>query len=469
MIFSSYRFIFLFLPVTLAGGALLRRTGRPVWEKLWLAAASLAFYGIGQPDFFFGFVALVLNNYYLGEGIARGERKAVRIALLTLTVVWDIGALFYFKYLNFFLESVNLLFRTGFSLYNILLPLGISFFTFQMLAYVIDVYKDGKTAATLLDYVLFVTFFPQLIVGPVVKREELLPQIEGESLLRYDPLNVCRGAMLFSAGCAKKILLADPLIAYASSFYGGDVGQASLAAAWAGVLAYTFAYYFDFSGYIDMARGIGYLFGVELPINFDSPYKARNFADFWRRWNMTISRFFSESIFGTIFHFGDGIIKLIIATLATFLVSGLWHGADWHYLAWGVVNGLLVCCANIMTLYRKSLPKALAVGLTFFGSVLVRVLFDCNGMTQAMQIYRKLFTAEPWNAFLTGLGKLAAENWYALLLLAVGAVICFCCKNTNEISKRTSFGKRDAVYAAIMLMLSIFNMSQVSGFLYFNF
>lgn len=469
MIFSSYRFIFLFLPVTLAGFHLLRRTGRAVWVKLWLAASSLAFYGIGQPDFFFGFVLLVLSNYYFAKGIARSGQKAVRISLLTLTVLWDIGALFYFKYLNFFLECVNLLFRAGFSLYHILLPLGISFFTFQMLAYVIDVYKDGKPAATLLDYVLFVTFFPQLIVGPVVKREELLPQTEGAGLLRFDPVNVCRGAMLFSAGCAKKILLADPLIAFASSFYGGDVGQAALSTAWAGVLAYTFAYYFDFSGYIDMARGIGFLFGVELPVNFDSPYKARNFADFWRRWNMTISRFFSESIFGSIFHFGDGIIKLIFATLATFLVSGLWHGADWHYLVWGVVNGLLVCCANIMTLYRKSFPKPLAVVLTFFGSTLVRVLFDCNGMTQALQVYRKLFTPEPWNAFLTGLGTLAAGNWYVLILLAVGALICFCCKNTNEIAKRTSFGRRDAVYGAALLMLSVFNMSHVSGFLYFNF
>lgn len=469
MIFSSYRFLFLFLPVTLAGYHLLRRTGRAVWVKLWLVAASLVFYGLGQPDFFFGFALLVLTNYYLGEGIARSERRAVRGLLLALAILWDLGVLFYFKYLNFFLESVNLLLHTGFSLYQIILPLGISFFTFQMLAYVIDVYKDGKPAATLLDYALFVTFFPQLIVGPVVKRGELLPQTEGEKLLRFDKQNICRGAMLFSVGCAKKILLADPLIAFASSFYGGDVGQASLAAAWTGVLAYTFAYYFDFSGYIDMARGIGYLFGVELPVNFDSPYKARNFADFWRRWNMTISRFFSESVFGRIFRFGDGIGKLILATLATFLVSGLWHGADWHYLAWGAVNGVLVCGANIMTLYRKSLPKPVAVSLTFFASVLVRVLFDCNGMTQAMQVYRKLFTPEPWSGFLAGLGTLAASNWYVLALLAVGAAVCFCFGNSNEISKRTSFGKRDAVWSAALLMLSVFNMSQVSGFLYFNF
>ena len=469
MIFSSYRFLFLFLPVTLTGFHLLRRTGRAVWVKLWLVAASLVFYGLGQPDFFFGFVLLVLSNYYLGEGIVRSGRRAVRISLLTATILWDLGLLFYFKYLNFFLESVNLLLHTGFSLYHVLLPLGISFFTFQMLAYVIDVYKDGKPAATLLDYALFVTFFPQLIVGPVVKRGELLPQTEGEGLLRFDTVNVYRGALLFSVGCAKKILLADPLIAFASSFYSGDVGQASLAAAWTGVLAYTFAYYFDFSGYIDMARGIGCLFGVELPVNFDSPYKARNFADFWRRWNMTISRFFSESVFGSIFHFGDGIVKLVLATLATFLVSGLWHGADWHYLAWGAVNGALVCCANITTLYRKSLPKPLAVSLTFIASVLVRVLFDCNGMVQAAQVYRKLFTPEPWSGFVAGLRSLAASNWYVLGLLVVGAAICFCCGNSNAISKRTSFGRQDAVWSAALLMLSVFNMSQVSGFLYFNF
>ena len=236
-----------------------------------------------------------------------------------------------------------------------------------------------------------------------------------------------------------------------------------------GVLAFTFAYYFDFSGYIDMARGLGYLFGVELPINFDSPYKASDFADFWRRWNMTISRFFHETVFANLFHFGDRIPKLIFATLATFAVSGLWHGADWHFIAWGIVNGVLVCIANIGTLKRIKLPKALGCVVTFVLSVLVRVLFDANGMTQALQVYRRLFSFTGWRNILPDLTSFVPQNLTVVVLLVVGALICFCLPNSNQIGEKTRFRGRDAVFAAVLLMLSIFYMSQVSTFLYFNF
>lgn len=467
MIFSSYRFLFLFLPIVLLGYHLLRLGRRMTWAKVWLVAASLVFYAVGQLNFLLGFVILAAGNYLLALGL--GRLKKGRGWLMALAVAWNLGALFYFKYLNFFLEGVNLLAGTAFPMVELLLPLGISFFTFQMLAYVADVYRAPEHLDGPLDYAVFVTFFPQLIVGPVVKREELMPQLEGDKLLTFDRANICRGAMLLAVGCAKKTILADPMIAFASSFYGGDVANASLVTAWCGVLAYTFAYYFDFSGYIDMARGIGCLFGVDLPINFDSPYKARNFADFWRRWNMTISRFFNDTVFKRLFGFGDGVGKLIVATLATFLVSGLWHGADWHFLAWGLVNGVLVCFANVMTLYRKSLPKPLAVGLTFLGSVLVRVLFDCNGMTQAFLVYRRLFTPVGPGALLAQFAAFAAENWYLLALLAVSAAVCFCFKNSNELSKKTEFTARDALVTGALFALSLMHMTQVSGFLYFNF
>lgn len=467
MIFSSYRFLFLFLPAVLLGYHLLRLRGRMTWAKVWLVAASLVFYAVGQPDFLIGFVALAAGNYLLALGLGRLKRG--RGLLMAAAAIWNLGALFYFKYLNFFLEGVNLFAGTAFPLAERLLPIGISFFTFQMLAYAGHIYRAPEDLDGPLDYAVFVTFFPQLIVGPVVKRGELMPQLAGNKLRTFDRVNVCRGLMLLAVGCAKKTVLADPMIKFASGFYGGDVAAASPVTAWCGVLAYTFAYYFDFSGYIDMARGIGCFFGVELPVNFDSPYKARNFAEFWRRWNMTVSRFFSETVFGRLFHFGDGVGRLILATLATFLASGLWHGADWHFLAWGLVNGALVCCANLMTLKRKSLPKPLAVGLTFFASVLVRVLFDCNGMTQALQVYRRLFTPVGPGTLLADLAAFGAANWYLLALLAVAAVLCFCCKNSNEISQKTEFTARDGLFAGALFALSLVHMTQVSGFLYFNF
>lgn len=468
MIFSSYQFIFLFLPVALAGYHLLRGRGKERPLKLWLIAVSLAFYGIGQPRYLPLFLFFGVSNYLLSTAIARTERGGPRRALLALTIAWDLGLLVYFKYLSFFAECVGLILRTGVTVQTLAAPLGISFFTFQTLAYVLDVYRDGKAAGPL-DFGVFVAFFPQLIVGPVVKREELMPQLEGDGLLTFDTVNIYRGVMLFAIGCAKKILLADPMIAYASAFYAAPAASATMVTAWVGVLAYTFAYYFDFSGYIDMARGIGHLFGVELPVNFDSPYRARNFADFWRRWNMTISRFFSESVFARLFHFGDGVCKLILATLATFLVSGLWHGADWHYLVWGLVNGVFVSLAHLMTLRRKSLPAPLAIALTFLVSTLVRVLFDCNGLAQAAVIYQKLFTWQPLRQSYDDVMKLLSEDWYLVGAMAVGALLCFFAKNSNAVSRRETFGRKDAAFSAALLTLSVFSMSQVSSFLYFNF
>ena len=469
MIFSSYPFLFLYLPIVLLGYHLLRHIRRSVALKVFLVAASLVFYGLGQPDYLFMFVLSMVLNYVMVWGIAKSGRKAVRVLLLLAAVVWNIGLLVYFKYTNFLLEIADLVFGTHLGAISVILPIGISFYTFQILSYTIDLFRGETELAAPLDYALFISFFPQLIVGPVVRHNELIPQLAGDKLLRFDPVNVYRGMFLFSVGCAKKILLANPLINFATAFYGGNVAAASTVEAWAGVLAFTFAYYFDFSGYIDMARGLGYLFGIRLPINFDSPYKARDFADFWRRWNMTISRFFNETVFANLFHFGDRIPKLIFATLATFAVSGLWHGADWHFIAWGLVNGVLVCIANIGTLKRVKLPKVLGVMVTFFLSVLVRVLFDANGMTQAMLVYRRLFSLSGWRSILPSLSAFLSANWGIVLLLAVCAVICFALPNSNRIGEKEQFRARDVVVSAVLLMLSVFNMSQVSTFLYFNF
>ena len=295
--------------------------------------------------------------------IAYNYTKTANFAWAAIGSMNNSNAVDWFKYTtitrcNFFLENINAAFHTAFPMMDILLPIGISFFTFQILAFTISLFRKDCEMPTLLDYMCYVTFFPQLIVGPVVKHEELMPQIEENRFMVLKPENICRGTLLFSVGCAKKILIANPMIDYATAFYGGNVVGASAAETWCGVMCFVFAYYFDFSGYIDMARGLGHLFGIELPVNFDSPYKATDFGDFWRKWNITISRFFYESIFDNIFRFGDGYIKLVFAVMATFLVSGLWHGAGWHFIAWGAVNGVLVCVATIRTIKRrKALPK----------------------------------------------------------------------------------------------------------------
>ena len=473
MVFSSYSFIFLFFPAAVLGYHLLRRTGRVAWVKLWLSAASLVFYGMGQLDFLPWFALSILLNYLIVRQLNRTSRPPHRRIWLLAAVVWNIGLLVYYKYFNFILQNLNWLFRLELPPIEVSLPIGISFFTFQILAFTVSFYRGECELPTFLDYTVFVTFFPQLIVGPVVRHEDVMPAIEGDRLLKFDASRVPKGVMLFSIGCAKKVLLADTMIQYASAFYGGDVSGFSFVETWIAVLSYVFAYYFDFSGYIDMARGLGCFFGIELPINFDSPYRARDFSDFWRRWNITISRFFNETIFANIFGFGDGIFKLILATLSTFLVSGLWHGAAWHYIFWGLANGVLVCISNIRALQdRKPLPAGLAVFITFMGGVLARVLFDCTCMTQAVQVYQVMLDFRHLFHVRTLLGEAWAfvqGNPLLMLTLVVSAALCFCCPNSNELAERERLGRKEAVASAVLLALSLFNMSHVSTFLYFNF
>lgn len=472
MIFSSYSFIFAFLPAVLAGFHLLRRTGRVKWVKLWLTAASLLFYALGELSFLPWFGATILLNHLLITLMERGPGRLRRL-WLWLAILWNLGLLFWFKYLDFTISAVNLFFRTDIPLVHVLLPIGISFFTFQILAFTVSVYRGERGLPTLLDYAVFVTFFPQLIVGPVVRHEEVMPAIEGEKLLGYDTELLPQGIMLFSMGCAKKVLLADTLIAYASAYYAGSPMDHTFVESWAAVLAYTFAYYFDFSGYIDMARGLGCFFGIDLPINFDSPYKARDFADFWRRWNITVSRFFNDTVFSNLFGFGDGVGRLILATMATFLVSGIWHGADWHFIVWGLVNGVLVTLANLRALRdAKPLPKVLAIALTFLVGALVRVLFDAGGMTQAFLVYRRLFSLEALahpRTLLYSLGQFVTANPLVSGTTVVAAILCFFCPNSNELSTRRPFTWRQAAVCAALLGVSILCMRRVSTFLYFNF
>lgn len=473
MIFSSYKFIFCFFPLVYAVFCFLRMWKRTRLLKIWLVLASFVFYAIGQPDFFVIFLASVLFNYLLAYWMAKhsGHAKFCKF-LMACSVIENIGLLVYFKYTNFILQNFNRIFDIDIPLLSLLLPIGISFFTFQILAFTVSVWRKEIPCPTLLDYLLFITFFPQLIVGPVVLHQEFLPQIQKNSLLQYDPCDIMRGILLFSIGAAKKVLLANPMIQYATAFYTSDISLTTSAQAWLAVVCFTFAYYFDFSGYIDMARGLGMLFGIRLPVNFNSPYKAENFADFWRRWNITISRFFDQTVFARIFRFGDGIPRLLLATFATFLVSGIWHGASWHFIIWGLVNGFLVAVSHLLTLYRIKIPKTLGCAVTFFVMMLVRVLFDANCMTDALAVYRKLFS---FTGDISGLLTLCRENLSLLFVVALSAGICFFAKNSNVLCggldalDKPVIRIRHIVFAAILLVLSIVSMSSVSTFLYFSF
>ncbi len=469
MIFSSYKFIFLFFPIVFGGYCILRRAEKLTLMKVWLTAASLFFYGFGDWRFFPILLFTAIYNFGISYFLQKdGVKKPVRVLLMILGLAENLGLLFYFKYRNFFFENVNMLLGTDIPMLKIILPLGISFYTFQLISYLADSYSGDAKGYSFLDYMVFVTFFPQLIVGPVVSHDDIMPKLTRENLMWIDGNNIMLGILIFAIGCFKKIVLADPLITHAQNFYNhAEVG--GLFSSWSAVVAYTFAYYFDFSGYIDMALGLGRFFNIELPQNFNSPYKARNFADFWRRWNITVSNFLEDNVFKNIFHFGNGKIKLIFATLATFAVSGIWHGAGWHYIFWGLANGVFVCFANMMTLYRKRLPFPIAWALTFFFSVLVRVLFDAVNTTQAIQVYKTMFTPIPWRELCTQWTAYLANNQGIIALLLLSAVIIFGFKNTAQLAENFEAKPRHAVFAGVLMAVSLFCMGSVSNFLYFQF
>ena len=468
MIFSSYKFIFLFFPIVFGVYSVFRKMEKVTLMKVWLALSSLFFYGFGDWRFFPILLFTAVYNFGISYFLQKDIKKPVKVLIMILGLAENLGLLFYFKYRNFFFENVNMLLGTDVPMLKIILPLGISFYTFQIISYLSDSYSGDAKGYSFVDYMVFVTFFPQLIVGPVVSHDNIMPKLTKENLLKIDSKNIMLGILLFSVGCFKKIVIADPLITHAQMFYNASE-VSGLVNSWSAVLSYTFAYYFDFSGYIDMALGLGWFFNIELPQNFNSPYKARNFADFWHRWNITVSNFLENNIFRNIFHFGNGKIKLIFATLVTFVVSGLWHGAGWHYIFWGLANGILVCCANMMTLYRKRLPFPIAWALTFFFSMLVRVLFDALSTTQALQVYKTMFTPVAVSELLTQWTAYISDNKNIIALLILGAVIIFGFKNTGEIAEDFEPKPRYAIFAGVLMAVSLFCMGSVSNFLYFQF
>lgn len=473
MIFSSYSFIFFFLPVVLVGYFLAQKFLGAKSIKIWLVAASLFFYAQARPVYLLLLFGTVVFNYIIIRLLGKHRDKiAISKCILAIAALENLGLLFYFKYMNFFLQNVNYVIGTDYILHHIILPIGISFYTFQILSYTIDYYRNEAGESSFLDFFLFVTFFPQLIVGPITKHDSMVMQFRSPALSHVDTNNIMKGIMFFSVGCAKKILIADPLIIHAQNFYN-VMGNGNFFQAWGAVFSYTFAYYFDFSGYIDMALGLALFFNISLPQNFNSPYKARNFADFWRRWNITVSNFFYDYIFKGIFKFGNGIGKLILAIIITFIVSGLWHGASWHYIVWGIANGILVCFANIMTLKRKKLPHFLAWFLTFFFILVTRVLFDANGMTQAIGIYKTMFNLSPAFEGLRIFLKLGflylRHNLSVTALIIAGGGICFFAPNTNEMFWDMNPRWYHAVFSGILITVSLFLMGGVSNFLYFQF
>lgn len=399
VLFNSYQFIFLFLPLTLLGFLVIARKSREL-SIFWLVLASLFFYGWWNPVYLFLIIASMLLNYLfgwlLGGKGAYTERQ--RRWILGLGITLNLSALGYYKYAGFFIENINVITGVDFNLGTIILPLAISFFTFQQIAYLVDAFRGITREYKFLHYALFVTFFPQLIAGPIVHHKEMLPQFLTGPSSRKIIENLSIGITIFAIGLFKKAVLADNAALYASPvFSAAESGEMlSFFVAWGGALAYTMQLYFDFSGYSDMAIGGARMFGIKLPLNFHSPYKATNIVEFWRRWHMTLSRFLRDYLYIPLGGNKLGPIKRYRNLFLTMLLGGLWHGAGWTFVVWGALHGFYLIINHAWHRVRKfmaandspasSAAKSISWAITFVAVVIGWVFFRATNFSSALVI-----------------------------------------------------------------------------------
>jgi alginate O-acetyltransferase complex protein AlgI len=478
MLFNSYPFIFLFLPIVLIGYFALVRLNH-LAPVIWLALASLVFYSVSNWQFVLLLLASVAFNYGIGLLlISKRLRPGPRFFALTVGVAGDLVVLGTFKYAGFLAANFNAIFSTGFTV-DILLPVGISFYTFTQIAFLVDAYRGNVARYALPHYALFVTYFPHLIAGPILHHKDMIPQFERAATKWPDPHLILCGLIIFAIGLFKKTCLADgiqPLVALA---FGPN--SPSFDQAWIGALAYTFQLYFDFSGYSDMAIGISLMFGIFLPLNFNSPYKATSIIDFWRRWHMTLSQFLRDYLYIPLGGNRHGRILRYVNLMITMLLGGLWHGAAWTFVAWGALHGVYLCINHAWNNYGPAVAPRFrgpanmaAFFLTFVSVVVAWVFFRAGSMSSALYVLSKM--ADP-TQIVFGRGEMA----YALFIMAYAAIAWFA-PNTQTImgydhKNRTvgqalsAWQKRPAfLYAsAAVLAFGILGIQQHSEFIYFRF
>ncbi len=520
MLFNSIEFLFVFLPALLLVFFQLGRLSHRAAAG-WLTLGSIFFYAWWNPTYVLLLLGSIFFNFWVGRALAQRDDvgSARRQQLLLWGILADLALLAYYKYANFFVDTVNTLAHADIGLADIVLPLGISFFTFTQIAFLVDAARGQAKEFDFVHYSLFVTYFPHLIAGPVLHHKEMMPQFGQPETYRFSPEFLTVGMTMFALGLFKKVVLADGIAPYAGPVFiaaaqGDSVG---LFQAWGGALAYTLQLYFDFSGYSDMAIGLSYMIGVRLPLNFDSPYKATNITDFWRRWHMTLSRFLRDYLYIPLGGNQKGPVRRYINLMATMLLGGLWHGAGWTFVMWGGLHGLALVvhqawrswCARLGhdVTHSSRAGRMASIALTFLVVVVGWVFFRADSLEAAMVIVRGMFGMSgislpdviaarfgplaPWLVahgvmFSQGGGRSFVMTfvWVAALLPLV-----FLAPNTQQIMRRFSptLSTRDttstsnttqlawlnsprwALAMSVVLALGLLSLTRHSEFLYFQF
>ena len=474
MVFSSYLFLFAFLPLVLGGYYLLSLFKNPIYQRLFLIGASLFFYGYFNPSYLLIIVVSIFINYLLASCIS-GSKGTFQTVLFWLGVLFNVGLLGYFKYRDFFVENINALFHTSFVLKHIALPLGISFFTFQQLSFLVSIRKGEEQLERFDDYCIFVLFFPQLVAGPIVLYSEMVPQFKDSQRRYWNWENASKGMYIFIIGLFKKAVIADTLALFADTGFASQ--SLGFCAAWATSLSYTFQVYFDFSGYSDMAVGLGTLFNIDLPFNFRSPYQSESISEFWRRWHITLGRALQSYIYFPLGGSRNGKLRTYRNLLLTFLVSGLWHGAAWTFVLWGLLHGLVNALERVFAKPLSHVPHWVRVGCTFLIVNALWVLFRAESFESAAVVYRGM--VDLGNLNLLQVGYLAVDGFvgvplamntaYVLAALAALTLVCFRAKNSCRMLEDFTWRKVTMWATAILFSIALVHLSRESVFIYFNF
>jgi len=484
MLFNSYEFILVFMPVVVLVFFLVGRASH-VLAATWLCMASLFFYGWWNPKFVALLVASIGFNYAAGYAIgpAKGGRMAAPKLLLIAAIAADLAVLGYFKYANFFISSVDTLTGAKLALLDIVLPLGISFFTFTQIAFLVDVYRGVATEYNFMHYLLFVSYFPHLIAGPLLHHKQIMPQFAMTRTYAPDPGAIVSGLTMFTIGLAKKVLVADNLAGYALPLFtlADNGSELRLISAWSGALAYSFQLYFDFSGYCDMAIGMSLLLGVRLPVNFNSPYKAESIIEFWRRWHMTLAGFLRDYLYFPLGGNRRGPRRRHVNIMITMLLGGLWHGASWTFVLWGGLHGVYLMINHIWRerssrigppLAGTALGRVATIAITFLAVVIGWVIFRAQTLEGAMIVLRGMTGLA--GASLNELSDIQVGSFPVLaLIISACAVMAFLCPNSQEIvgalQRRQPSLEAGLVFGMLAGICLIAMRSVQSEFLYFQF
>ena len=477
MVFSSNIFLLYFLPLFLICYFACPRK----WRNYIILVFSIVFYAYGGPDFILFLLGATTATYFLVKAMCKTEKAGTKKWLCAAAIVINLGLLVYFKYANFLVDNVNaivsLFHGKGIHLAKIVLPIGISFFTFQSITYVLDTYRGQvKPMDKLTDYIVYIMMFPQLIAGPIVKYGDVEQQLRN----RESPPEEClQGFYRFVIGLSKKVLIADVIAVQADACFGGDLATLDMGTAWIGSLAYTMQLYFDFSGYSDMAIGLGRIMGFKFPENFNNPYTSKSITEFWRRWHMTLGSFIMNYLYIPLGGNRRGKGRTYLNLWICFLLSGLWHGAAWTFVLWGAYHGLFIVIEKILnnrkkpTFHLSPFTSYLSILFTFLIVNFGWVLFRADSIGRAFDYYKAMFSFN-----LQGFSWNAGRQFYTMLVIAV--VFSFLTlfpfgKKIEQAVFYKNYGVAGHVVAWLVSMLLLFvcvaalNATGFSPFIYFRF